>query len=313
MKTASVKVYAPATIANVGPGFDILGLAIDAPGDIITATRTEEKGVSFRIKHDITGLPNGKKNVAAHVASCILDVFNPPFGISLILDKKMPLGSGLGSSGASCAAAACAVNALLPSPLPRHELVAFAAEGERLATGSAHADNVAPSLLGGICLIRSYDPLEVIELPYNNCFYWVVVHPQLVIKTRDARRALPKTIPLTTALKQSGNLATLITGLESGNAHLVANALIDEIAEPVRSSLIPGYDVIKQSALESGAIGFSISGSGPSVFAIAATLDDASRIAKVIESGFARHADVACDIYCSRINPKGAIILEQSP
>jgi homoserine kinase len=312
MNTLTIKVFAPATISNIGPGFDVLGLAIDQPGDIVTASTTREPGLSFYLKNQHTDLPNDKKNVAAHVAKLMLDEFKPSFGVSLILEKNMPLGSGLGSSGASSAAAAFAVNHLLAKPLPTIDLVRFAAEGERLACGTPHADNVAPSLLGGLCLIRSYSPLDIVQLPYQNTFYWVVASPTLSILTKDARDLLPKTISLAMAIEQNGNLATLITGLHQGDKELIRNSLKDNFAEPVRAQLIPGYNDIKNAALNAGAIGFSISGSGPAVFAIASDKHAANAIASAISSAFMIYAHADCRMYISRINQTGATILEES-
>ena len=165
MKDKQVRVFAPATIANVAAGFDVLGVALEQPGDIVVASRRPEKGLTFLLESTSVGVPSDSTNVAAHVARLMLEELDPPFGVSLILKKNMPLGSGLGSSGASCAAAALAINSLLLKPLTRMDLIRFAVEGERLASGSPHADNVAPALLGGVCLIRSYKPLDIIQLP----------------------------------------------------------------------------------------------------------------------------------------------------
>src|SRR5258706_5507883 len=213
MKPRSVRVYAPASISNLGPGFDVLGIAIDSPGDYATARRVPTPGVHFSLHTDQKGIPSSAaENVAAHVATLMLEEFKLPFGIDLLLEKKMPLGSGLGSSGASSVAAALAVNALLLKPLKRNDLLRFVVEGERKASGSPHADNVAPSLLGGACLIRSYDPLDIIQLPIRNSIVWVVVHPHVVVRTQEARDALPKSIPLKTATHQWGNVSGATPG-----------------------------------------------------------------------------------------------------
>ncbi len=306
-----VTVFAPATIANIGPGFDILGVAIQQPGDFAIAEKTSAPGLHFTLKGQTSDLPTDNKNVAAYVAQLMLDTFKPAFGVALTLDKRMPIGSGLGSSGASAAASAFAINALLDKPLSKMDLIQFAVSGEKLASGSAHADNVAPSLLGGLCLIRSYQPLDVIQLPYTPHLYWVVVHPDLIIATKDARAQLPAMIPIAHALTQNGNLAGLITGLQSGNEALIARSLEDMIAEPVRSDLITGYHKIKQAALAAGAIGFSISGSGPSVFAIASNATLAKQIGLVIQHAFKEYANVNSQLYCSQINAKGTHILPE--
>lgn len=311
MRPKHIKVFAPATIANVGPGFDVLGIAIEQPGDIIIAERKPESDLSFSLHQPAADVPTGSNNVAAHVAQLMLDEFKPSFGVTMSLQKNMPLSSGLGSSGASSAAAAVAINALLEKPLAKKDLIRFAVEGERLASGSPHADNVAPSILGGVCLVRSYTPLDIIQLPFKNSLFWVVAHPQLTIHTKTARDLMPKTIPLATVIEQNGNLGALITGLSLGDHHIIAASLKDVIAEPIRAPLIPGFYDIKTAALEAGAIGFSISGSGPSVFAIATSLPLANQVAERIKQAFFQYAHVECETYISLINQEGAKVMEE--
>lgn len=312
MKTKRIKVFAPATIANVGPGFDVLGVAIEQPGDIVIAEKIPGTDLTFSLANPASDVPTDTHNVAAYVAQLMLDEFKPAFGITIALQKNIPLGSGLGSSGASAAASAVAINALLEKPLVKKDLIRFAMEGERLASGSPHADNVAPSILGGICLIRSYTPLDIIQLPFNNSLYWIVVHPQLIIHTKTAREILPKTIPLSTVIEQNGNLGALITGLSLGDHHIIAASLKDVIAEPARTPLIPGFFDARQAALDAGAIGFSISGSGPSVFAIASTLPIAKHISERIKQAFFQFAHVECETYISLVNQEGAKVMEDT-
>ena len=307
-----VKVYAPATLANLGPGFDVLGIALDKPGDYIIAHKKEETGLTFSLQTTANTLPANFKNVAAHVANLMLEELRPAFGVSLILQKKMPVGSGLGSSGASSAAAAFAINALLPEPLDKKDLVRFAAEGEMLASGSPHAYNVAPSLLGGACLIRSYKPLDIIQLPIQNNLFWIVAHPHIEVETQNARSILPQMISLSQAVQQWGNVGGLVTGLIQGDSALVGRSLLDGIVEPVRSALIPGFGAVKSAALSAGALGFSISGSGPSVFAVATELAIAKRIGQAMQETFITAAKLKSDIYISPINMEGAKIVEQS-
>jgi homoserine kinase len=306
-----VKVFAPATIANVGAGFDVLGIALDHPGDIVEATISDAKGVFFKLAESPFVVPESAQNVAAYVATCMLEELQPDFGVSLILHKQLPVGSGLGSSGASCAAAALAVNALLPKPLDRRELIYFALLGEKLAAGAAHADNVAPALLGGVCLIRSYQPLDVIQIPAKNSLFWVVAHPHLVLRTADARAVLPPSVTLSAAVRQCGNLGALITGLLLGDHVMVGNAIHDEFAEPVRASLIPGFQAVKSAAIAAGALAFSISGSGPAVFAVTTDKEAAAQVATAMQEAFLHHAKVQCDTYVSQINEQGAKILEE--
>lgn len=309
MKYKAVKVFAPATVANLGAGFDILGIAIHQPGDIVYAERIQQPGLQFELKSQDNQLTNKlKDNVAAHVANLLLQHCQPNFGIRLVLDKRMPIGSGLGSSAASSVAAAMAVNALFTKPLPRQQLLPFTMEGERKATGTAHADNVAPSLFGGACLVRSYDPLDVIQLPVTNKITWVVVHPHVVIRTEEARGILPTMIPMQTAITQWGNVSGLTAGLLQGDAKLVGKCVDDVVAEPLRSALIPGFAAVKKAALAVGALGFSISGSGPSVFAVTPNLKIAKLVAAAMTSTFLKVAKVKSDSYISRINLDGATV-----
>ncbi|MGB2869603.1 MAG: homoserine kinase [Bacteroidota bacterium] len=309
MRPARVKVFAPATIANLGSGFDVLGIAIDEPGDIVVAERTREPGLDFSVQTKQGDIPPGSKNVASHVARLLLDNIMPPFGIKMVLHKQMPIGSGLGSSAASSVASVVATNALMPKPLKKTDLLRFAVEGERLASGSPHADNAAPSLLGGACLIRSYDPLDVISIPVRNSIVWVVIHPHTVIRTEEARNMLPKAVTLQTAIRQWGNISGLTVGLASGDLTLLRKCVEDAIAEPVRGNLIPGFYEVKEAALKAGAFGCSISGSGPSVFAITSSFRSAHSVAKIMNRTFLKAAGVKCDVYISRINRDGAKIL----
>ena len=310
MKEKHIRVFAPASISNLGPAFDVLGIAIDTPGDYVSAARTRATGLTFSVRSDRAEVPaSAKENVAAHVASLMLEEFKPAFGIKIQLEKRMPIGSGLGSSAASSVAAAVAVNALLPHPLKKHDLLCFAVEGERKASGSPHADNAAPSLLGGLCLIRSYRPLDVVSVPIRNSIVWVVVHPHLTVRTEEARRILPKEIPLHSAVQQWGNVSGLTIGLMKGDVELVGRCIEDVIVEPVRANLIPGFHEVKQAALEAGAFGCSISGSGPSMFAVASTIPAAKKIGAAMAAAFTRAAQVKSDVYVSKVNTVGAHVM----
>lgn len=312
MTGRSCTAFAPATISNLGPGFDILGVAIDAPGDTVFAQRRREPGVGFSLKTNQQRVPeNASKNVAAYVARLMLQEMKPSFGINLQLRKSMPIGSGLGSSAASGVAAAMAVNALFTRPLRKQELLRFALEGERFACGASHADNVAPSLLGGAQLIRSYAPLDVVRVPVQPSLFWVVVHPHLMVLTKKARAALPRQVSLRSAVQQSGNVAGLILALTTGDRNLLARSVEDVIVEPVRAKLLRGFQDVKYAALEAGSFGCSISGSGPSVFAIAPSLPKAREISRCMAEAFQRSAGVRCDIFVSRTNELGARILSR--
>jgi homoserine kinase len=310
MKPRSVKTFAPATVSNLGPGFDVLGVALETPGDSVVARRTKERGLSFSVTTAQAHVPQDpKKNVAAYVAELMLHEYQPAFGMQLALEKSMPIGSGLGSSAASSVAAAMAVNELLGKPLKKEELLRFALAGEQFACGSMHADNAAPSLLGGGCLIRSYDPLDVVSIPIDRSLVWIVVHPHVVVLTKRARAMLPQNVPLRSAVRQWGNVAGLIMGLTHGDHRLIRRSVEDVIMEPVRARLIPGFNDVKDAALKSGALGCSISGSGPSVFAIAASMHAARRISASMEKTFRRAAGVSSDVFVSRTNFRGARVV----
>ena len=309
MKPRSVKTYAPATISNLGPGFDTLGVAINSPGDTVVARRRSEPGLGFSVATKNAGVPlDAKKNVASFVASLLLSEQRPSFGIEMILHKSMPVGSGLGSSAASSVAAAVAVNALLAKPLGKADLLPFVLEGERLACGSAHADNAAPSLLGGGCLIRSYDPVDVVPFPINPSLVWIVVHPHTEVLTKKARTILPDQIPLRSAIRQWGNVAGLIMGLGAGDRDLIKRCVEDVVAEPLRAQLIPGFYDVKKAALAAGALGCSISGSGPSIFAIASSMQKARTIGTSMAKTFRLVASIESNVYISRTNGIGARI-----
>ena len=309
MKSRRVKVFAPASISNLGPGFDVLGIALHRPGDVIIAERSRESGLNFSLDSSDPLIPSSARdNVAGYVANLMLRELRPDFGIRMILQKNMPVGSGLGSSGASCAASVAAVNALLRKPLPRSELIRFAVEGERKASGSPHADNVAPSLLGGLCLIRSYNPLDIVQLPVSPRLVWIVVHPHHTIRTEEARSVLPKMLSLSTAIQQWGNVGGLTAGLVTGDPSIIKKCIEDSVAEPAREHLIPGYRTVKEAAIRAGAVGCSISGSGPSVFALATSGDIARRVGGAMERAFQRAAGLLSDVYISRVNRQGAKI-----
>ncbi|MBI5216522.1 MAG: homoserine kinase [Ignavibacteriae bacterium] len=310
MTTKQVTVFAPATVANLGSGYDVFGVAIHAPGDIVVAERTKEEGLTFSVQSKKKTVPSTTKNVAAHVATLLLEEVRPPFGVRMVLNKLMPVGSGLGSSAASSVASVVAVNELLPKQLKRRDLLRFAVEGERLASGSPHADNVAPSLLGGVCLIRSYNPLDVVQIPMKKSPVWVVVHPHVIVRTEEARNILPKQIPLRQAVHQWGNVSGLTVGLMDGDIKLIGKCVEDVIVEPVRSKLIPAFDEVKQAALESGATGCSISGSGPSMFAVAYSIKQAKEIGKAMSNEFRKVAGVKSEIYISITNVEGATMMK---
>src|SRR5258706_8059778 len=306
----AVSVFAPATVANVASGFDVLGFALDAPGDVVTLRRIPGKEVRVvSITGDEGKLPRDGRNTAAVAAGGFLAGIGSPFGVEIALEKRMPLSSGLGSSAASAVAAVVAANELAGRPREPRDLLPFTIEAERAACGSAHADNVAPALLGGFVLIRSYRPLDIVRRPVPRGLACAVAPPHTELRTEDARRVLKKEISLSGATRRWGNLAALVAALYTEDLALLGRSLQDVVAEPARSFLIPGFDAVKASALAAGALGCSISGSGPSVFALCASMEDARRAGAAMEAAF-REAGLGSDLFLSTVNTKGPVILQ---
>ena len=304
-----IKIFAPATVANVSCGFDSLGFAVDAIGDEMTFTKTAEKGVQIT---NITGADltyNVDENAASAVVKKMLYTANADFGIELTIHKGFSPGSGLGSSAASAAGAAFGANQLLEDMYSNLELTKFAMFGEKVACGSAIADNVAAAIFGGFILVRSYEPLEIIKLLVPNELRVVAIHPQITIKTKDARDVLPIKIPLKDAVTQWANVGGLISGLYTDNYNLISNSLVDIIAEPSRKSLIPFFDNIKNSALKAGALGAGISGSGPTVFALCKGDTVAKAVYKSIEESY-KNKGINFEMFISKVNHKGIKIIK---
>ena len=304
-----VKIFAPATIANVSCGFDILGLALDTVGDEMTIRKVAKKGVTITkiIGQDLPLEPH--KNVAGVAALALLAETESDFGFEIEIDKRIKPGSGIGSSAASSAGAVWAINELLGKPFGVTDLVRFAMEGERLATGVAHADNVAPALFGGFTLVRSNSPLDIVSIHTPNELYATVIHPQIEVKTSDAREILKTTVPLKDAIKQWGNVGGLISGLYSEDYDLISRSLEDHIIEPIRSILIPAFDAVKQNSINAGALGCGISGSGPSIFALSKGETKALEVAEAMKSIYEK-VGIDYDIHVSKVNKQGIKILE---
>ncbi len=310
--TESIRVFAPATVANVACGFDILGFAVNQPGDEVIMRKRSDPGIEItEITGDDGRLPyETEKNTAGIAVSRFLEATGVDQGIEIELHKQMPLGSGMGSSAASAVAAVFAVNKLCGEPLSPRELLPFAMESEGVASGAAHADNVAPSLLGGFILIRSYDPLDIVQIPTPSDLYCTLLHPQIEVLTDDARKILKKQVLLKDAIVQWGNVAGLITGLMTEDYDLISRSMQDVIIEPVRSLLIPGYDSIKEAAIQEGALGCSISGSGPSIFALSDAMETAVSVGDAMTTACATQ-DIESEIYISPININGPQVLEE--
>lgn len=309
MKNA-LRVFAPATVANVACGFDIFGFALEMPGDEVIVRLKSSPGVTVsKVTGDRGALSlDAEKNTAGVSVIKLLEFLNSRQGIEIELHKKMPLGSGLGSSAASAAGSVFAANTLLGSPLSSKELIPFAMEAERIACGSAHADNVAPALLGGFVLIRGYHPLDIIEIPLKIDLYCAVLHPKIEIRTEMARHILKKEISLNQLVIQSGNAAGLIVGLLQGDTGLISRSLEDVVVEPTRSTLIPGFSEMKSAAMEEGALGCSISGSGPSLFALTRDKHQAEKVGLALTKA-CHQKGLDCDLYISSINKQGPKIL----
>jgi len=299
-----IKIFAPATIANVSCGFDVLGFALDNVGDEMTIKKVAKKGVKIT-KIIGQNLPlETHKNVAGVAALALLAETESEFGFEIEIDKRIKPGSGIGSSAASSAGTVWAINKLLGNPFNSTDLVRFAMEGERLATGVAHADNVAPALFGGFTLVRSYNPLDIITIHTPSELYATVIHPQIEVKTSDAREILKTNIPLKDAIKQWGNVGGLISGLYTEDYKLIGRSLEDFIIEPIRSILIPAFDAVKQQSLNAGALGCGISGSGPSIFALSKGKETAKNVAEAMKSVY-ENVGIEYDIHISKINKQG--------
>jgi len=306
-----ITVFAPATVANVASGFDVLGFALETPGDSVTLSRTASgEVVVLSIEGDGGKLSKDPaKNTAAVAVHGFLAKIGFPFGVEIGLKKMMPLSSGLGSSAASAVAAVHGANILAGSPFSRRELLPFTMAAEKVACGTAHADNVAPSLLGGFVLVRSYDPLDVVQLPVPPGLSCAVAHPHTEVRTEDARAILKKEIRLADAVRQWGNLAALVAALYNGDLQLLGRSLQDVVAEPARSLLIPGFAAVKKAALSAGALGCSISGSGPSVFALCASAQTAEEAAHGMAEAF-QHVGLGSDLYISAVNTHGPRVVD---
>lgn len=309
-KMNEIRVFAPATVSNIACGFDIMGFAIDMPGDEVVLRMSDKPGVRIvKITGDDGRLTcDPEFNTGGKPVVSMVRAFGIDCGVEIEIHKQMPLGSGLGSSAASAVAAAFAMNKLFELNLSERELLPYALEGEMIASGSLHADNVAPALYGGFVLIRSYHPIDIIRLEVPGELFCSVIHPHMEISTKESRRLLPEQIPLSSAIRQWGNTAALVAGLLKGDFDLIGRSLEDVVAEPLRSRLIPGFASMKQAALDAGALGCSISGSGPSLFALSDSHDKADRISKAMQIALNEHG-LGSDLYVSAVNSCGPRVI----
>ncbi|RZS94704.1 homoserine kinase [Cecembia calidifontis] len=304
-----VTAFAPATVANVSCGFDILGFAIDELGDWVQVTQSDSGILRVvEIQGDGGKLPlEPEKNTCSVAIQAMLDEMGLRQGLDIHLFKGLPLGSGMGSSAASAAAALVAANEILGNPFEKKDLVPFAMEAERIACGAAHADNVAPSIMGGFVLIRGYDPLDVVKLPVPEGLYCTLVHPHLELKTADSRSVLRQQISLKESTVQSGNIAGLIAGLFQSDFELISRSLKDVIAEPSRALLIPGFYELRESIRSVGALGSGISGSGPTIFILSQGKEIALQAGEASKEVF-KKIGLGVDVYVSEVNDRGAYI-----
>jgi homoserine kinase len=306
-----VRASAGATVANVACAFDVLGFALELPADEVVVEAAGQPGVHLRsVEGDGGKLPREpEKNTAGIALLSFLRALDSTAGVSLLLKKGMPLGSGLGSSAASAVAAVAAANELFGSPFTAAGLLPFVLDAEEAACGTRHADNAAPALFGGFVLIRSAVPPEIIPLrntPPLACAVW---HPHFELSTRDSRSVLPRDVPFGAAVRQWGNVASLIAGLLQHDYDLIGRSLEDRIVEPARAPLIPRFAELKRTALDHGALGCSISGAGPSIFALCRTIEEAKTIGAAFEQR-STGLGVGCDIFLSGVNTRGPKILE---
>jgi len=303
-----IKIFSPATIANVSCGFDALGLALDVLGDVMIFRKTLNKGIQISKIEGATLSFDIKKNVVGVVAMAMLKKHPTTFGIDIEIYKNFKPGSGLGSSAASASGTAYAVNELLGKPFSMLDLTQFAMLGEEAACGSQIADNVSAALYGGFVLVRSYKPLDIVKLPTPSELFATVIHPQIEVKTEDARNVLKPEISLRNAITQWANVGGLVSGLHSKDYDLIGRSLKDVIVEPARKHLIPHFDAVKETALQNGALGAGISGSGPTIFALSKGEINAKKVAEAMHTVYSK-TDINFEIYVSKINAQGIKIL----
>lgn len=308
----SVRVFAPGTVANMGCGFDVMGMTLNGAGDILTVSVSEGDGLVIENRSEVELPTDIDKNVITPAVRALMKEFGEPRMIEVIVESKIAPGSGIGSSAASSAAAVYALNEALGSPFSPEKLVEFAMEGEKLISGGTpHADNVGPAILGGVVLMRGYEPLDIVRLPVPDNFFCSVVHPDIMVSTKDARAVLPHEIPMRTAVKQWGNVAGLVAGLALKDVYLIGRAMVDSVVEPHRKHFIPGFDELRAKVLEAGAIAVNISGAGPSVFAVSSDMDTASRVGEVMSRHFG-DIGIGSDLYVGTVSNQGCRVLNST-
>jgi homoserine kinase len=307
-----IAAYAPGSVSNVACGFDIMGFALDEPGDVVVAAPQDPSGVSITAIHGDDGrLPTDpRRNTASAAVLALLQRLETTRGVALTIHKGLPLASGIGSSGASAVAAVVAANELLGRPAPMAMLLECAMAGEQAGCGAVHPDNVTPSLYGGFILARSAQPPDIVRLPVPEGLACAVLHPRIEIETGAARRLIGDQVLLKDATRQWANVGGLVAALYTSDLALLSRSLVDTIAEPKRAALVPGFTDVKAAAIAAGALGCSLSGSGPSMFALAASLDTARQAGQAMQQAFARHAEVDADLWVCAVGRQGARVIQ---
>ncbi|MBP0902335.1 homoserine kinase [Mariniflexile gromovii] len=304
-----IKIFSPATVANVACGFDVLGFCLDSVGDEMVIRKTDKKGIFITKIEGGFDLPyQAELNVAGVSALALYEAAKPDCGFEIEINKKIKPGSGIGSSAASAVGSVFGMNELLGRPFNKTQLTEFAIKGEALASKCEHADNLAPALFGGFTLVKSISPLEILEIPSPDDLYVTIIHPQIEIKTSEARAILPKEVPLIDAITQWANFGSLIHALHTGDFGLIQRSLNDVIVEPYRSQLIPHYNKVKTEALKAGALGAGISGSGPSIFSLSKGIENAKNVKDAMKKVYS-NTEIDFDIHVSKINNKGVKII----
>ncbi|AJR04198.1 homoserine kinase [Siansivirga zeaxanthinifaciens] len=304
-----IKIFSPATVANVACGFDVLGFCLDSVGDDMVIRKTDKKGI-YITKIEGFDLPfEAELNVAGVSALAMYEAINPDFGFEIEIYKNIKPGSGIGSSAASAVGSVFGMNELLGRPFNKTQLTEFAVKGEALASKCEHADNLAPAMLGGFTLVKSMQPLEILQIPTPEDLYATIIHPQIEIKTSEARAILPKDVALSNAVTQWANFGSLIHALHTSDFGLIERSLKDVIVEPYRSQLIPHYQDVKKAMLDAGALGAGISGSGPSIFSLSKGSETAVNVKDAIEKVYAT-TGIDFDIHVTKINTEGIKIID---
>lgn len=303
-----IRIFAPATVANVACGFDVLGFCLDSQGDEMVIRKTPEKGIKIT-KIEGYELPyETDKNVAGVAALAMYNTVQPDCGFEIEIYKHIKPGSGIGSSAASAVGSVFGMNELLGKPFNKTQLTAFAMKGEALASKCEHADNLAPAIFGGFTLVKSVNPLEILEIPTPDNLYATIIHPQIEIKTSEARAILPKEVKLEHAIKQWANVGSLVHGLHTNDYDLISRSLQDIIVEPYRKQLIPKFDELKEAVLNAGALGCAISGSGPSIFTLNKGLESSKNVKDAMRDIYSK-TTIGFDVIVSKINTQGIKII----